>query len=73
MVVTSYFKNELQSLKKYNYTSNWSMSNCAVKCDSPKNRIQRVALLLIKLRRYYPFIQEIYSCVRRVYPSIEYF
>ena len=60
----------MQSLKKYNYKSNWSMRNCAVKCDFPKNRIQRVALLLIKLRRYYPFIQEIYSCVRRQFIQV---
>ena len=48
MVVTSYFKNELQSLKKYNYTSNWSVRNCAVKCDSPKNRIYEDTTLLSK-------------------------
>ena len=35
MVVTYYFKNELQSLKKYKYASNWSMRNCTVNCDSP--------------------------------------
>ena len=30
MVIASYFKNELQSLKKYYYATNWSMCNCTV-------------------------------------------
>ena len=44
MVITSYFKDELHSLKKYNNASNWSIPNCTVKRESPRNRNQRVAL-----------------------------
>ena len=55
------------------HLSNWSMPNCTVERDSPKNRNQRVALLLMKLRRYYPFLPEIYSCDRQLQPSIECF
>ena len=49
------------------------MRNCTVEGDSPINQNQRVALLLMKLRRYYPFISEIYPCVRQLGPSIECF
>ena len=63
----SYFKDKLQSLKKYYYASiNWSMRNCTVERDSRKNRNQRVALLLMKLRRYYPFLPKIYSYERQL-------
>ena len=36
MVVTSYFKDEVQSLKKYYHASNWSMRNSAAERDSTK-------------------------------------
>ena len=35
-----------------------------------KNQNQRVALLLMKLQSYYPFLPQIYSCARQLYPSI---
>ena len=38
MVIISYLKNELQSLKKYYYASNWSVRNCIVERDSSNNR-----------------------------------
>ena len=37
VVITSYFKDELQSLKKYYYASIWFMRKCTVKRDSSKN------------------------------------
>ena len=36
MVVASYFKDEVQSLKKYYHASNWSMRNSATERDSTK-------------------------------------
>ena len=47
MVITSYFKGKLPSLKKYNYV--WSIRNCTVERDSFKSRNQGVALLLTQL------------------------
>ena len=40
MVITSHFKDELQSLKKCDYASNWSIRNCTVERDSSKNQNQ---------------------------------
>ena len=37
VVITSYFKDELQSLKKYYYASIWFMRKFTVKRDSSKN------------------------------------
>ena len=68
MVIASYFKDELQSLKNNHYASNWSMHRSFAPL---KSRNQKVSLLLMKLGRYYPFIPQICSRVRQLYPNIE--
>ena len=57
VVITSYFKDELQSIKNDYYGSNWSMHSRALL--PYKNWNQNIDLLLMKLARYYPFILQI--------------
>ena len=64
MVITSYFKDEFQLIAI-------AIDLCTVERYSPKKRNQSVALLLMKLQRYYPFIPQIYSYVRPLYSNIE--
>ena len=45
VVITSYFKDELQSLKKYYYASIWFMRKFTVKRDSSKNWNQKLYYL----------------------------
>ena len=68
MIITFYFKDELQSLENDHYASICSVHNRVL---LPKKSKSEHSSIMYEASEILPFIPQIYSCVRQRYSNIE--